>query len=325
MKLVIDEALKKNLKPELVYLNESLESLAKDTDGFTGELLSYVLVGSGKRVRPALVHLTAQLGPSKIDEVRSVAQAVELIHIATLIHDDVIDKAALRRGMKTVVNEHGVDTAVLLGDHIYTYAFERVAELGHPQLLKMMARATSLMCAGEIEQLRHRYQFDLGEREYFSFIHKKTASLFGISAQAGALLSGQPPLIQKAMENFGIFLGTAFQIVDDLLDLTGEEAVVGKTLRTDLLNGKMTLPLIHYRENTYSPMKAAEFYELLRNPNEGLMELVEEMREAGSIKYANDVAHDHIERALRELQHLPPSKAKDLLAELAEMLSIRQA
>jgi geranylgeranyl pyrophosphate synthase len=278
MKLTIDSGLKNALKPELNRLNESFEKLAKETDGFLGDLLSYVLIGSGKRVRPALVMLTSRLGTADLESVRAVSAAVELIHIATLIHDDVIDKSALRRGRKTVYSEYGVDTAVLLGDHIYTYAFEKVAELNNPLILKLMARSTSIMCSGEIDQLRRRFQFDLSEAEYFSFIEKKTASLFGVSARAGAILSGQSVTVQNALESYGINLGKAFQITDDLLDLTGKEVVVGKTLRTDLLNGKMTLPLIHFRDHSSPAFDVKKFFETLDSKNghiSGLIDLLE--------------------------------------------------
>lgn len=325
MKLTIEPELKNFLQPELGRLNRSLEQLAKETDGFLGDLLSYVLIGSGKRIRPALVMLSAELGEASPEDVHTVAQAVELVHIATLVHDDVIDKAALRRNQNTVYNEHGVDTAVLLGDHIYTYAFQKVAELGHPQILKLLAESTALMCSGEIEQLKKRFQFNLTEDEYFSFIYKKTASLFGVSARAGAILAGQPAEIQSALEKFGIDLGVAFQITDDLLDLTGEENVVGKTLRTDVMNGKMTLPLIHLRGALATRDQAAAFFADLKHPNGHLANLIVQMDASGSISYAEGKAHERIQRALSHLEALPHGRARELLTSLAEMLLRRKA
>lgn len=325
MKLTIDLGLKEALKPELAHLNQSLEKLAKQSDGFLGDLLSYILIGSGKRVRPALVHLAAQLGNAPLEAVRTVAQAVELIHIATLVHDDVIDKAALRRGLKTVVNLHGVDTAVLLGDHVYTYAFSDVAKLNNPQILGLMAQSTSIMCAGEIEQLQKRYKYDLSEEDYFSFIYKKTASLFGVSARAGAILAGQSEKIQKALENFGVNLGIAFQITDDVLDLTGEEAVVGKTLRTDLKNGKITLSLIYHRDQLKKPYDVKGFYETLQGSNGHISDLIARMKKDGSIQYADDTAKMYVKKAMSNLDELPQSKTRDLLTALAEMLLRRKS
>jgi len=186
--------------------------------------------------------LAAKLGKHNPEEVQAIALTVELIHIATLVHDDIIDKAALRRNRSTVVSEFGTDAAVLLGDHLFTYAFEKAASLERPAVLGLLARATSLMCAGEIDQLKQRFQFNLTEQEYFSFLEKKTAALFGASARCGGILAGQDLPVQNALEKFGLHLGLAFQITDDLLDLVGQENVVGKTLRTDIMNGKMTLP-----------------------------------------------------------------------------------
>jgi geranylgeranyl pyrophosphate synthase len=325
VKLTIDLGLKEALKPELRKLNNQLESLAKESDGYLGDLKSYVLIGSGKRVRPALVILGSRLGSANPDHVMTVAMAVELVHIATLVHDDVIDKAALRRGQKTVVNEHGVDAAVLLGDHIYTHAFERVAELGQPLVLQLLARSTSVMCSGEIDQLKQRFQFDLTEQQYFSFIEKKTASLFGASARSGAVLAGQSQEIQTALEQFGLHLGLAFQITDDLLDITGDEEVVGKTLRTDIMNGKMTLPLIHFRDQLSSRKEAEQLFENLRHPNGHIPDLIDQVKACGAMDYADRVARDHVKQALRSLDPLPAGEAKEHLTALAEMLEQRNA
>lgn len=325
MEFVITPGLKSALKPEIARLNAALEKIAGQSDGFLGDLLHYVLINSGKRVRPALVFLGSQFGSAKSDEVLVVEAAVEMIHIATLVHDDVIDKAALRRGRKTVVNEDGVDTAVLLGDHIFTAAFQRVAELGRPKLVQHMARATAEICAGEIEQLKGRYKFDLTEADYFSFIRKKTASLFGVSALSGGILADQPAAILAALETYGVNLGIAFQITDDLLDLTGEEAVVGKTLRTDLMNGKMTLPLIHYRNTLRDASEKISLIETLQSPNGQLPDLIQKLKSTGSLAYAESVADHHVDLALAQLQILPSCEAREHLAGLATLLHDRKA
>lgn len=325
MQLTIDQDLKAALKPELEELNRSFELFAKKTDGFLGDLLSYVLAGSGKRVRPALVMLSSRLGSPNPEDVKVVAEAVELVHIATLIHDDVIDNAVLRRGRKTVAAQYGVDAAVLLGDHVYTYAFERAADTKNPIILQLLAHATSLMCRGEIEQLEKRFQFDITEADYFSFIEKKTASLFGVSARAGAILAGQDLNVQKALQEFGRHLGIAFQIVDDLLDITGDEDVVGKTLRTDLMYGKMTLPLIHYRDQVSSSHETSVLIENLKHPNGHLGGLIENMKSAGSLVYTEETALHYIQKSLDLLKGVPESPTRDHLTALAEMLLRRKA
>jgi len=325
VKIAIDQGLKESLQSELTRLNAALEAAASKADGFLGDLRSYVLINSGKRVRPALVILASRLGIADPAAVQTVAIAVELVHIATLVHDDVIDKAALRRGRRTVANEHGVDAAVLLGDHIYTYAFELAAGLNNPIILKHLARATSLMCSGEIGQLKKRFQFDLTEAEYYSFLEKKTAALFGTSARCGAILAGQSEKVQDAMERFAIHLGLAFQITDDLLDLTGEESVVGKTLRTDLLNGKMTLPLIYFRDKLTSSDESRVLFDTLSHPNGQMSDLIDRMKETGALRYADEVAQRHIDAALQELEALPVGEVRSHLTALAEMLNHRTA
>lgn len=325
MEFVISPGLKSALKPEIARLNAALEAIAGQSDGYLGDLLHYVLINSGKRVRPALVYLGSQLGKADPDDVLVVETAVEMIHIATLVHDDVIDKAALRRGRKTVVNEDGVDTAVLLGDHVFTDAFQRVAALGRPDLVQHLARTTAEICSGEIEQLKSRYKFDLSETDYFSFIRKKTASLFGVSAQAGGILAGQSPAVLAALESYGLNLGIAFQITDDLLDLTGDEAVVGKTLRTDLMNGKMTLPLIHYRNSIKSQSDKNSLVMVLQNPNGQLPDLIRTLKDTGSLAYAESLADRHIELALSQLNILPPCEARDHMAGLASLLHDRKS
>lgn len=325
MKIVIDHDLKESLKPDLDRLNRALERRAKGSDGFLGDLLKYVLIGSGKRVRPALVFTAAKLGNARPEHVNAIAEAVEMIHLATLIHDDVIDHAALRRGRKTVDTAFGVDTAVLLGDNVYTVAFEIAASVGNPEIMKLLARATAVTCAGEIEQLKNRFRFDLDEESYFSFIRKKTATLFGASARCGGILAGQPPEALSSLESFGENLGIAFQITDDLLDLTGQESVVGKTLRTDVMNGKMTLPLIHFRDHVMSASQMKEKFGHIEHPNGQITELVGRMKTAGSIEYAETAARRHVENALRALDVLPTGKARDVLSALAEMLLLRKA
>jgi geranylgeranyl pyrophosphate synthase len=208
MKLTIAHNLKETLRADVDELNKNLEKLAGSTDGYLGDLLAYVLKGSGKRVRPALVFLSSRLGSPKKSDAQVVAQAVELVHIATLVHDDVIDNALLRRNRKTVANQDGVEAAVLLGDHIFTYAFQQVAKLNQPLLIELLAGSTAVMCGGEIDQLKKRFQFTLSEADYFSFIQKKTASLFGASARCGAVLAGQDLKVQTALEAFGNHLGS---------------------------------------------------------------------------------------------------------------------
>jgi heptaprenyl diphosphate synthase len=324
MKLQAIPAELRNLEPEMKALNRRLETFAGEKEGFLGELLQYVLIGSGKRVRPCLVHLSAALGRAELEEVRRVALSVELVHIATLIHDDVIDHAALRRSRPTIGAKFGDENAVLLGDYVYARAFQELARLGRPELVEMFADTTSLMCQGEIRQVQNRFQFDLPEEAYFSFIDKKTASLFEASCKAGGRLGQLEETLVKALGRLGHHLGMAFQITDDLLDLIGEEDRTGKTLRTDLAYGKITLPLIHLRDQEKSPAEQARLIDLLKNPNGQTGEIVQWMIRSGSVSSAQKVAREHLEAALRELSRLPEGPGHDSLHSIAQTLLDRE-
>ncbi|MCB4757552.1 MAG: polyprenyl synthetase family protein [Elusimicrobia bacterium] len=325
--ILIGDELKEFLSRDLGRLDTSLRDLANKSDDFFGGLLDYVLINSGKRIRPSLVFLTSKLGHGHTDPERAqkVALAVEMIHIGTLVHDDVIDQAVLRRGKKTVVEKDGVETAVLLGDYLYTLAFKMLAEFGNNQIPDLMAEATSSMCGGEIEQLKNRFKFNLSEDDYMRFIRKKTASLFGAASRSGGILAGLSLPNQTALQDFGVHLGIAFQIMDDLLDIVGNEKETGKTLRLDILHGKMTLPFIHYRDHLDSPQGSKKFLDQLAHLNGQVSKLVLELKEAGSIEYSESVARQHVEKALDALEILPESPARAHLINLTQVLLTRKS
>src|SRR4029077_11710586 len=208
----------------------------------------YVVQAGGKRLRPALVVLSAQVGGSQTDDAISVGAAAELIHLATLIHDDIVDRASLRHQKPTAAVEFGDEVAILLGDYLYVEAFSLLSAINDPTLIDLFARSTRTMCQGEINQVRRRFQLDLTLAEYLSFIDNKTATLMGSCMRAGARLARLSADQAAALGHFGWNLGMAFQIIDDTLDLVGHEEITGKTLRTDLANGKLTLPLIYLRD-----------------------------------------------------------------------------
>jgi octaprenyl-diphosphate synthase len=306
-------------------LDQDLADFAKSHTGFLSQLTSYILSGSGKRVRPGLVYLSSQFGQAPAQAVKQTALAVELIHIATLVHDDLVDEAAMRRRKPTVSVKFGQGAAVLLGDYVYARAFERLAALDNPALMRLFADTTTVMCDGEIGQLERRYDFDLTEAEYLAFLDKKTASLMAASCRAGALLAGLPEPHVQALETFGRLIGTAFQIVDDILDLEGEEAITGKTLRTDLLNGKMTLPLIHFSQTLAESSERAGLADALRNPNGHLADLIRRVRESGSMTYSRQKADELLRQANQSLSRLPDHPVRRLLADVSHRLAERKS
>jgi geranylgeranyl pyrophosphate synthase len=307
----------------LKELEGELSRFSTSKTGFLAQLVDYVLTGSGKRVRPALVYVASRFGKADKHQVMQTALAVELIHVATLVHDDLVDEAVMRRSKATVGVKFGDGAAVLLGDYVYAQAFQRLASIGRPELLQVFADTTLTMCDGEIGQYEGRYAFDVSEADYLEFLRKKTASLMASSAWAGGVLAGLPAEQSKALEVFGDKIGVAFQVVDDLLDLEGEEDDTGKTLRTDLLHGKMTMPLIRYA----AALPAAErqsLFEVLKNPNGQLSDLVKKVLASGVMKECRARVDGLVAEAENALSSLPDHPSRSLLKKISSRLSDRK-
>jgi geranylgeranyl pyrophosphate synthase len=303
---------------------EGLVHVSRSKTGFLAQLTDYVMTGSGKRVRPALVFLGSQFGKADPLAVAQTALAVEMIHIATLVHDDLVDEAVIRRQRPTVGVKFGEGSAVLLGDFVYAEAFHRLAALGRSDVMALFARSTMSMCEGEIAQYENRYKFDLSESHYLSFLQRKTASLMAASCRAGGMLAGLPEASLKALETFGDRLGVAFQIVDDILDIEGDEAVVGKTLHTDLIHGKMTLPLIDYAAGLPSDDARRAFHDFLRSPNGRVDAFIADLRRSGVLSRSKEKVKSLIAEAETQLDLLPDVPTRSLLRDVASRLSDRK-
>lgn len=309
------------------FLRETEESLGLVSGaktGFLAQLTHYVMTGSGKRVRPALVFLGSQFGSSDRKAVGQTALAVEMFHIATLVHDDLVDEAVIRRQRPTVGVKFGEGSAVLLGDYVYAEAFHRLSLLGRSDLMALFAGATMAMCEGEIAQYENRYKFDLSETQYLSFLQRKTASLMAASCRAGGMLAGLPEASLNALETFGDRLGVAFQIVDDILDIEGDEAVVGKTLHTDLIHGKMTLPLIDYAASLPTPDARKAFHDFLRSPHGRVDAFIADLRRSGVLSRSKEKVKSLITEAESQLDLLPDVPTRTLLRDVASRLSDRK-
>ncbi|MBL8024360.1 MAG: polyprenyl synthetase family protein [Elusimicrobia bacterium] len=304
-------------------VDDSLGNVSRSKTGFLAQLTDYVMTGSGKRVRPALVFLGSQFGQADREAVNQTALAVEMIHIATLVHDDLVDEAVIRRQRPTVGVKFGEGSAVLLGDYVYAEAFQRLSALGRPELMTLFAGATMTMCEGEIAQYESRYQFDLSEKSYLSFLQKKTASLMSASCRAGGILAGLSAEQLAALDTFGERLGVAFQIVDDILDIEGDEAVVGKTLHTDLIHGKMTLPLIDHAAGLVTVKERKGFQDFLRNPNGRVDAFIADLRRSGVLDRSKEKVRSLLKEAETELDRLPTGPAQSLLRDVARRLSDR--
>lgn len=282
------------------------------------DLGHYLIHSGGKRLRPLLVLLTAKAcgyeGRHHID----LAAVVELIHTATLLHDDVVDNAELRRGHQTANRVFGNEAAILVGDFLYSKAFQIMSNVATPAILKVVADTTNVMAEGEALQLMENHNPETTEGNYLNIIRAKTAKLFEAASIIGALLAGSDEKTQKAMACYGNHLGMAFQLIDDLLDYQSDSAETGKALGSDLSEGKVTLPLIYLLQNG-SPQEVSMIREAIQTGNRDLfLEIQSLVETSGALQYTMRFAGTEVERAQKALNVLPESKYVEGVKALAD-------
>lgn len=288
------------------------------------QVANHVVAGGGKRLRPALVLLAADAGAYAGSQKYELAAAIELIHTATLLHDDVVDESNLRRGQSTANSAFGNAAAVLAGDFLYSRAFQMMVAVGDLTAMRILADATNTIAEGELLQLMNCRNPNLTEQSCVEVIRRKTAKLFEASTRAGAVLAGLPPTAQEGLASYGMHLGTAFQLIDDVLDYSGDQESTGKSLGDDLAEGKPTLPLI-YTIRAGTPAQA----ELVRNAiveggRSRFAEVLRAVNEVGALDYVREVARREAVEAERAIEHLEASKAKGILLELASFSVTRR-
>lgn len=298
------------------------------------ELVAHVEHYRGKMLRPTLALLSSMAvsgGGAVSPAAVTLGAVVEMVHMATLVHDDVLDEADVRRRGATVNRLRGNEAAVILGDYLIASSFHLCSTLPSPRYAIDVARAAAVLCAGELLQLHHRDQLSLDEPTYFEIVGRKTGELVAVSCSLGAMAGGASEEVMAAMHRYGHALGIAFQIQDDLLDLTGTEAVVGKSVRKDIEKGKMTLPLIHHLA-TASPLQRGRSLVLLEAASEhperadqAAAELVNALSSTASLAYAQSVAQRMVADARRFLEALPSSPARSVLEHLAMAVITRDA
>ena len=284
----------------------------------------YIVEGGGKRLRPLLCLLSARaLGYSGERHIE-LAAVIEFLHTATLLHDDVVDVSALRRGRPTANAHWGNAPSVLVGDFIYSRAFQLLVGMGDLRLLQLIADTTNLIAEGEVEQLARAGDPATTEAQYLDVIRKKTAVLFAAACEGAAILAGADDAGQAAMRTFGLDLGLAFQIIDDVLDYEGDPAVMGKNVGDDLAEGKPTLPLIRAMA-AGSPAQARSVQEAIRMKDASrLAEVVAVVRDTGALAHARQAAERHHHRALAAIAGLPESAYLQNLRDIAA-LAVRRA
>jgi octaprenyl-diphosphate synthase len=308
------------MSADLDAVEAAIGRVANPPAGYVRELVDYVRGFGGKRLRPALVMLSGRaIDESAVGETHArVAAVVELIHTATLVHDDILDGSLLRRNRKTLHELEGEEVSVLLGDFLLASAYAEAASLEDRHASRYLSKITRTVCQGEVLQVHNRGNLDLPEAEYLEIIEKKTAVLYAASCEVGARYAGGGDGVVQALHDFGLGIGMAFQIVDDVLDLTGDEAVVGKSLGTDLDRCKMTLPLIHFlaRGPVSSVSRVRDVLAARRGGSEMRM-IREAVTDAGGVEYARSRAERFVGDAVLRLETIPESSAKSTLRRIA--------
>ena len=280
------------------------------------QVAEYIINSGGKRMRPALVLLSAGAMGYQGAQQHELAAVVEFIHTATLLHDDVVDESALRRGRDTANAMFGNAASVLVGDFLYSRAFQMMVEVDSMQVMRVLSDATNIIAEGEVLQLMNCHDADVDEQRYMQVIHYKTAKLFEAAAQLGAILGKASPETEKAMASYGMHLGTAFQLIDDVLDYSGQEADTGKHLGDDLAEGKPTLPLIYVMQNGTPEQAACVRRAIEEGGRDDFPAVLAAIHQSGALEYARQVAAREAELARVAISHLDDSNYRKALLQL---------
>jgi octaprenyl-diphosphate synthase len=289
------------------------------------QVSQYIIAAGGKRLRPSLLLLMCGALGYQQEQRFNMAAVVEFIHTATLLHDDVVDESTLRRGRATANEAFGNPASVLVGDFLYSRAFQMMVEAGDMRIMQTLAEATNVIAEGEVLQLMNMHDASLTEDGYLRVIRSKTAKLFEASARLAALLAGSSPLIEQSCADYGQALGTAFQVIDDVLDYDGDVQVMGKNLGDDLREGKATLPLITAMQRG-TPHECSVIREAIETGGTASMaQIIAIVQKTGALTATRDAAAAEAQRALDALQNLPKNTHADALKQLASQLLDRRA
>lgn len=279
----------------------------------------YIVDAGGKRLRPLLVLLSAAALGHCDDAHIKFAATIEFIHTATLLHDDVVDISSLRRGRPTANAEFGNAPSVLVGDFLYTRAFQLMVQLGDMDVLQHMANTTNVIAEGEVLQLVRAGDANTSEEQYLDVITRKTAILFSAACYGAAALSGEEEPVRQSLYDFGLNLGIAFQMIDDVLDYEGDPATMGKNVGDDLTEGKATLPLIHALRKGNDAEKALVRDAISQKSVANIDSIIDAVRRCGSLDYTRAQASHYYDLAMQALHGLPTSPARDALERIAHL------
>ncbi|GAQ17450.1 heptaprenyl diphosphate synthase component 2 [Oceanobacillus picturae] len=314
------------LKRDLDIIEESLNEVFQAEHPILHAASTELLKAGGKRIRPVFVILSGQLGRYQPDRVKTVAVSLELIHMATLVHDDVIDDASLRRGQPTIRELYGNRVAMYTGDYILARALEEITQIEDAPVHQLLSRTIVEVCVGEIEQIKDKYNWDQGLRDYLRRIKRKTALLIATSCQLGALVSDLTEAQANNLYKYGYYIGMSYQIIDDILDFTSTEKELGKPSGSDLLQGNITLPVLY-------AMKDKKFASVLKSAiqandtldEEQLGNILYALKNTDAIEQSYQLSELYLQKALKALEELPEGRAKHTLENIAKYIGKRRS
>jgi len=311
-----------SIQEDLAKVKDSLRSIIKVDFPWLSKQLGYVVRGGGKGIRPALTLLAGQFYNYNLKYLLPMAASVELMHTATLVHDDAIDKSVVRRGRPTIYKMWGEEPSVLLGDYLFAKAGEFVSDTHNPRVIKLFSQTLATISSGELNQFLGAFKVEQTRQQYFQRISSKTASLFCLATESGAILSEAPEESVKALYEYGYNLGIAFQIIDDILDFIGTEEELGKPVGSDLSQGTLTLPVMLLLERYPENNTVKRLFE--HKDKKSMEQTIELVRNSPVIEECYALASEYRAKACHSLSSLPENTSRQALIELAEYIVERK-
>jgi heptaprenyl diphosphate synthase len=310
------------LNSDINVIERELEAAIEAESPLLRQASLHTLRAGGKRIRPVFVLLGGKFGDYNIEAIKNVAVPLELIHMASLVHDDVIDDAELRRGQPTIKAKWDNRIAMYTGDYIFARALELIGDVKDPLAHQILSNTIVQLSVGEIEQIKDKYQFDQNLRDYLRRIRRKTALLIAASCQLGAVASGVEERVHKNLYRFGYYVGMSFQITDDVLDFTGTEQELGKPAGGDLIQGNITLPVLYAMRSEALSAKIKNVHEHMNRAE--LDEVISLIKQSGAIEKSLAISDQYLAKALAVLDELPQNRGKKTLRDIAKFIGKRK-
>jgi len=317
---ILNKRFLQEIEDELLLLDDCLKQAVYARSKLIKEPLEKMISSGGKRLRPAMVLAAARFGDYEFEKVKPIAVAVELIHTATLVHDDIIDDSPIRRGIPSIQAQLGKDVAVFIGDYIFCKVFDLLASLENFEILKLSSKVLYKICEGEIKQREDLFNTGITIKNYLYRIQRKTALLFALSCQLGAIAANAPKEVARHLYQYGIKIGTAFQITDDILDIIGDEKELGKPAGTDIREGVITLPAIYALKNASESKELSQILSTKNCTDDQVKRALEIIKKSGGVMLSQKIAKTYAEKAKKIVEILPESNNNKLLIDVTELV-----